>query len=336
MAWSVPITYQGKQYTINLDTSNTEGAVPIVVGGITYYTRTIPAGPVLPKQDESPVQQSSNRANTSSSSLVTATTSSSSTSAASAVKAMKLSSNNAIAREEAKEDAIEKANQDAERNKTKTLLFFIIKTAQEVLKKASDSKNSGTMRNDIIGTVTISNEADDIKQAKTDMKSALEKLRNINDNALALTKTNIENYVTTLMTCMVAIAGWKADPYTDDFKSGKNTARAALKAMNGALLTDLQSFDIAVNEQYTPPPGHKAAFITPVQRMLQSMSTMLQSLNGKTTIQEFMDAIKTSFEAQTGKTYYDLLNPKGGRQTRRARRKRALRKRHTRKHFRKA
>lgn len=190
------------------------------------------------------------------------------------------------------------------------------------------------MRNDMIDAVTVSNEADDIKQAKSIMKSALAKLTETTENAIQLTKTNIQNYVTTLMTCIVAVAGWKADPYTDDFKSGKNTARAALKAMNGTPLTDLQSFDIGtLNEQYDRPPGHTShVWSTPAQRIISSMEQLYQSLKDKVTLTDMIDALKMSFNAQTGKTYDALL--KGGRQTRRNLRKRALRKRHTRKYFR--
>jgi len=94
--WSVPITYQGQTYEIKLGNSKEDGTVPVVAGGITYYTRTIPistgSSPVLP------VEESSNRGASvvanqpASSSLVTATTSSSPTSAASVVKAMQLPS----------------------------------------------------------------------------------------------------------------------------------------------------------------------------------------------------------------------------------------------------
>lgn len=243
---------------------------------------------------------------------------------------------NAIAREEAKEEKEkeekerQKAESDAKTNKTKALLYAIIQTAQEVLKTASDSKNSRTMRNDIIGTVTISNEADDIKQAKTIMKSSLEKLKNTTENAVALTKTNINNCVTTLMTCMVAVAGWGANPEANNFKNGKNTARAAINAMNGAPLMDLQSFDIGtLNKQYDRPPEHTAVWSTPAQRIISSMEQLYQSLEEKTTLKDMIEALKISFEKQTDKPYDELLARKGGRQTRRAFRKRNLR---TRKH----
>lgn len=248
---------------------------------------------------------------------------------------------NAIAREEAKEEKEkeekerQKAESDAEyakTNKTKALLYAIIQTAQQVLKTARDSTNPVTMRNDMIDAVTISNETDDIKKAKNIMKSALEKLENTTENAVALTKRDINNYVTTLMTCMVAVAGWGANPEANNFKNGKNTARAAFKAMNGAPLTDLQSFDIGtLNEQYDSPLGHTAVWHTPAQRIISSMEQLYQSLKDKVILQDMIEALKMSFKAQTNKPYDALLAREGGRQTRRALRKRALR---TRKHFR--
>jgi len=382
--WSVPITYQGQTYEIKLGNSKEEGTVPVVAGGITYYTRTIPistgSSPVLP------VEESSNRGASvvanqpASSSLVTATTSSSPTSAASTVKAMQLPSKtstplpsiqsriqgepknpthgtpppmdpiievpnnaNAIARYEEKEEAKakEKEKQNAiakneyvKANRTKALLFSMIQTAQAVLKTVRESTNPTTVRDEIDKSINNINSNNDVQRAKTIMRDALNTLHTTSNNALYLTLPIIQKYTTTLMTCMVALAGWKANPSTNNAKAGKITARAAIQAMNGPELSDLQSFTINVNENYTPPSGHTSSFLTPSEMMLDAIARLLQSLNGKTTIQEYTDAMKASFENQTGKSYDDLLRKTGGRQTHRNLRKHPLRNRLTRKNFR--
>ena len=298
--WSVPITYQGQTYEIKLGNSKEEGTVPVVAGGITYYTRTIPistgSSPVLP------VEESSNRGASvvanqpASSSLVTATTSSSPTSAASTVKAMQLPSKtstplpsiqsriqgepknpthgtpppmdpiievpnnaNAIARYEEKEEAKakEKEKQNAiakneyvKANRTKALLFSMIQTAQAVLKTVRESTNPTTVRDEIDKSINNINSNNDVQRAKTIMRDALNTLHTTSNNALYLTLPIIQKYTTTLMTCMVALAGWKANPSTNNAKAGKITARAAIQAMNGPELSDLQSFTINVNENY--------------------------------------------------------------------------------------
>lgn len=197
------------------------------------------------------------------------------------------------------------------------------------MKTARDSKTPATVRDNIYNSINIANSNNDVQHAKTIMRDALNILHTTSNNALSLTLPIIQKYTTTLMTCMVALAGWKANPDTDNAKAGKITARAAIQAMNGPELSDLQLFTINVNENYTLPSGHKAVFLTPSKMMLDSMNTMLQSLNGKKTIQEYTDAMKVNFENQTGKPYDELLAREGGRQTRRNLRKRKF---HTRKH----
>jgi hypothetical protein len=333
------VVYGGNTYRITIDTPTAEevvtnpGSFTIVVNGKQYR---IDGPKQLISQQNSRLQVSTDASNTSAAAAVAAMNTSTRTS--SLLPAASVSGSPIEEKEEKEKEEKErqKAESDAEyakTNKTKALLYAIIKTARGVLKTARESKDPTTIRNEIYNSINIANSNDDVQRANTIMRDALNTLHTTSNNALSLTLPNIQQYTTTLMTCMVALAGWKANPSMNNANFGKNTARAAIQAMNGPELSDLQSFTIDVNENDTPPPGHKAAFLTPSEMMLDAIALLLQSLNGKTTIQEYTDAMKASFKNQTGKSY-DLLIKTGGRQTRRNLRKHPLRNRLTRKNFR--